>query len=81
MGRTPDHVASFLAGLRPRHLSLRQGAPQADNVVRFYEFARDNHLYVSYTLVPPQIDRSRPAISRQIQHFMPGSSRNGTAAS
>ena len=33
----------------------------ADNVVAFYEHLRDNHLYVSYAIVPPQIDRSRPA--------------------
>ncbi len=27
----------------------------------FYEFARDNHIYLSYAIVPPQIDRSKPA--------------------
>jgi len=31
------------------------------NVVRYHEFARDNHLYLSYAIVPPQIDRSKPA--------------------
>jgi 4-hydroxyphenylacetate 3-monooxygenase len=62
MGRTPDHVASFLTGFAAKSSVFETGAhPYADNVVRFYEFARDNHLYVSYTLVPPQIDRSRPA--------------------
>jgi 4-hydroxyphenylacetate 3-monooxygenase len=33
----------------------------ADNVVKFYEHLRDNHLYASYAIVPPQIDRSKPA--------------------
>src|SRR5215510_5862290 len=33
----------------------------ADNVVAFYEHLRDNHLYASYAIVPPQIDRSKPA--------------------
>jgi 4-hydroxyphenylacetate 3-monooxygenase len=37
------------------------GQPFADNVVRFYEKLRDNHLYCSYAIVPPQIDRSLPA--------------------
>src|SRR5207244_9423069 len=32
-----------------------------DNVVKFYERARDEHLYLSYAIVPPQIDRSKPA--------------------
>jgi 4-hydroxyphenylacetate 3-monooxygenase len=32
-----------------------------DNVVSFYEHARDQHLYLSYAIVPPQIDRSKPA--------------------
>jgi 4-hydroxyphenylacetate 3-monooxygenase len=55
MGRTPDHVAGFFTGFA--------AAPQvfADNVVSFYERLRDNHLYASYAIVPPQIDRSKPA--------------------
>src|SRR5262249_47294774 len=37
------------------------GQRYADNVLRYYEHARDNHLYLSYAIVPPQIDRSKPA--------------------
>jgi 4-hydroxyphenylacetate 3-monooxygenase len=37
------------------------GQSFADNVVAFYERARDQHLYLSYAIVPPQIDRSKPA--------------------
>ena len=42
---------------------LRQPRPKqfADNLVAFYEFMRDNHVYCSYAIVPPQIDRSKPA--------------------
>src|SRR4029079_8136120 len=32
-----------------------------DNVVAFYERMRDEHLYAAYAIVPPQIDRSKPA--------------------
>ena len=62
MGRTPDHVAGFFAGFAavPRVFAAG-GQSFADNVVRFYEHARDNHLYVSYAIVPPQIDRAKPA--------------------
>jgi 4-hydroxyphenylacetate 3-monooxygenase len=37
------------------------GLKFADNVVAFYEHIRDHHRYVSYAIVPPQIDRSKPA--------------------
>lgn len=29
--------------------------------MNFYEFLRDNDAYITYTIVPPQIDRSKPA--------------------
>jgi len=62
MGRTPDHVAGFFCGYAatPR-LFAAAGQQFADNVVSFYEQMRDAHLYVSYAIVPPQIDRSKPA--------------------
>jgi 4-hydroxyphenylacetate 3-monooxygenase len=62
MGRTPDHVAGFLAGYAAKpSVFAAQGKQFAENVVRYYEEARDNHLYLSYAIVPPQIDRSKPA--------------------
>ena len=62
MGRTPDHVAGFFAGFaaKPSFFAVA-GQHYADNLVSFYEFARDNHLYISYAIVPPQIDRSKPS--------------------
>src|SRR3954447_6272545 len=62
MGRTLDHVAGFLCGFAavPRVLAAG-GQKFADNAVAFYERARDQHLYLSYAIVPPQIDRSKPA--------------------
>src|SRR5712664_2022787 len=62
MGRTPDHVAGFFCGYAARADVLAAGGQTfADNVVAFYEHLRDNHLYASYAIVPPQIDRSKPA--------------------
>ena len=62
MGRTPDHVAGFFAGFAAKPgVFAAAGAQFAENVVRFYESARDHHLYISYAIVPPQIDRSKPA--------------------
>jgi 4-hydroxyphenylacetate 3-monooxygenase len=62
MGRTPDHVAGFLTGYAAKPSVFAEAGKQyAENVVRYHEYARDNHLYVSYAIVPPQIDRSKPA--------------------
>jgi len=62
MGRTPDHVAGFFAGYAATPGVFAAGGQQfADNVVKFYETLRDTHQYVSYAIVPPQIDRSKPA--------------------
>ena len=62
MGRTPDHVAGFFCGYAATPDVLAAGGQRfADNVVAFYEHMRDNHLYASYAIVPPQIDRSKPA--------------------
>jgi 4-hydroxyphenylacetate 3-monooxygenase len=62
MGRTPDHVAGFFAGFAAKpSFFATAGQHYADNLVAFYEYARDNHLYISYAIVPPQIDRSKPS--------------------
>ena len=62
MGRTPDHVSNFLCGFAAKpQVFAEGGAGYAENVTNFYKFARDNHLYLAYAIVPPQIDRSKPA--------------------
>ena len=63
MGRTPDHVAGFFAGYAatPDIFAVGSDRKFADNVVAYYEHMRDNHVYASYAIVPPQIDRSKPA--------------------
>jgi 4-hydroxyphenylacetate 3-monooxygenase len=62
MGRTPDHVAGFLTGFAAKpQLFATAGKQFGENVTRYLERARDQHLYVAYAIVPPQIDRSKPA--------------------
>jgi 4-hydroxyphenylacetate 3-monooxygenase len=62
MGRTPDHVAGFFCGFAAKPSVFEGGGAQfARNVVAFYEHLRDTHAYVAYAIVPPQIDRSKPA--------------------
>jgi 4-hydroxyphenylacetate 3-monooxygenase len=73
MGRSPDHVASYLAAFAGAPEIFARGSQRfADNVVAFYEHARDNDLYVTYTIVPPQIDRSKPAHQQEDPHLYAG---------
>jgi 4-hydroxyphenylacetate 3-monooxygenase len=73
MGRTPDHVASVLTAFASwRQLFDRGGARFGDNVVRFYERARDADLYCAYAIVPPQVDRSKPAHRHSEPFLHPG---------
>ena len=62
MGRSPDHVAGFLTGFAAgADIFSRGGDQYRQNVIKYYEYVRDNDLYVSYVIIPPQIDRSKPA--------------------
>lgn len=62
MGRSPDHVAGFFCGYAAVPSVFAAGGQQyADNVVKFYEHLRETHAYATYAIVPPQIDRSKPA--------------------
>src|SRR5437899_1034795 len=73
MGRTPDHVACVLTAFSAwRQLFDRGGVRFGDNVVRFYERARDEDLYVTYAIVPPQVDRSQPAHRHPEPFLHPG---------
>ncbi len=73
MGRTPDHVACVLTAFAAwRQLFDRGGGRFGDNVVRFYERARAEDLYVTYAIVPPQVDRSKPAHRHPEPFLHPG---------
>jgi 4-hydroxyphenylacetate 3-monooxygenase len=60
MGRSPDHVASTISAMYmgldvyEKHVGGRPDAVRA-----YYEYARDNDLYLSYVIIDPQGDRSK----------------------
>jgi 4-hydroxyphenylacetate 3-monooxygenase len=73
MGRTPDHVACVITALAAaRDFFARGGAQYGDHVVRFYAKARAEDLYLSYAIVPPQIDRGLPAHRHPEPFLHPG---------
>src|SRR5215510_6259096 len=56
LGRSPDHVASFMAGFAGSPaFYARGGQAFADNLLRFAAKAADEDLYVSYAIVHPII--------------------------
>src|SRR6185312_16768465 len=60
IGRSPDHVAGLITGLamRPELLNeLHSGF--GDNLIRFYDRARKNDLYLSFAVTPPSGIRDR----------------------
>src|SRR2546428_2248622 len=45
---------------------------RSENVLRFYQKAREQDLYLAYVIVPPQGDRSKPAHQQPDPHFYAG---------
>lgn len=73
MGRSPDHVASFLAGFAGGAALFDRGEHGfAENVRAFHRRALEEDLYLSYVIVPPQIDRSKPAHQQSDPHLYAG---------
>ena len=53
-GRSPDHVASFIAGMAMKPDALPAPFALAANLTAYYRYIRDNDVYVVYAVVPPQ---------------------------
>ena len=73
MGRSPEHVASFLAGFAGGAAVFAEGgAEYGENVRRFHDLASHQDLYLTYTILPPQIDRSKPPHQQADPHLYAG---------
>ena len=60
MGRSPDFLNCTLAAFADAtDVFARGGQRYADNVLRYYEYARSNDLMLTHALIPPQNDRSK----------------------
>ncbi|MGA2945442.1 MAG: 4-hydroxyphenylacetate 3-hydroxylase N-terminal domain-containing protein, partial [Xanthobacteraceae bacterium] len=61
-GRSPDHVASTLAGFRMGLSRFRAyDAKRAAALDNYFTYARDNDLFLSYVIINPQADKARSA--------------------
>jgi 4-hydroxyphenylacetate 3-monooxygenase len=73
MGRSPDHVASFFAGFVASPATYagtgRDGRALYDNLAAFAAKARDEHAYLSYTIIHPTIDRAKPPHEQYDDHL------------
>ena len=68
IGRSPDHVAGLITGLamKPSVIDdLRPGF--GDNLIRYYEYARKNDLYLSFAVTPPSGIRSREIFTGEMR--------------
>jgi len=62
LGRSPDHVASAISGMYMGVDVFRKADERsADALADYYQYARDNDLYLSYVIINPQADKSKTA--------------------
>ncbi|MDP8958157.1 MAG: 4-hydroxyphenylacetate 3-hydroxylase [Actinomycetota bacterium] len=62
LGRSPDHVAGFLAGFASGPSVFdRNGRELGRHVTDFYRRLLDEDLFVTYVIIPPQVSRATTA--------------------
>ena len=70
LGRAPDHVASCLAGMYMGSEVFREyDTDRANALTDYFEYARNNELYLTYVIINPQADRSKTA-SEQVEKYL-----------
>ncbi len=63
LGRSPDHVASFVTGMAMNPAAF--AAAYAENLTRYYRYMREADIYAAYAVVPPQAARDPAFYQRQ----------------
>jgi 4-hydroxyphenylacetate 3-monooxygenase len=62
LGRSPDHVASFVTGMA---MNAAVFGPYEKNLLKYYEEMRRQDMYAAYAVVPPQAARHPDFYSKQ----------------
>ncbi|SFL23909.1 4-hydroxyphenylacetate 3-hydroxylase family protein [Geodermatophilus ruber] len=69
-GRSPDHVASCIAAMyMSAHVYDEYDPARGAAVRNYYEHCRDNDLYLTYTIINPQADKSK-SVSEQADPYL-----------
>ncbi len=55
LGRSPDHVSSFVTGMSTNPSVFGK---YAENLTRYYHYMRENDIYACYAVIPPQAARN-----------------------
>lgn len=70
MGRSPDFLnCSLLAYWESRELAGKNGPEFPERIAKYYEYVRDNDLFLSHALLSPQNDRSKPSSEQAALHM------------
>lgn len=70
MGRTPEFLNTTLAAFaEARDFFAKSDSRFGDNIVRYYEYVRENDLFLTHALITPQNDRSQSS-SKQAEEFL-----------
>ena len=65
MGRSPDYMnTALMAFVSSSHLLQDQMNCYPENLLSFYEYARENDLSMTHTFVEPQVNRARLYVER-----------------
>ena len=71
IGRSPDHVASTLAGFRMGLAAFRDyDSNRAAALESYFQYARDNDLFLSYVIINPQSDKAKSAGGQPDPHLV-----------
>ncbi len=71
VGRSPDHVASTFVGFRMGLPAFRDNDPaRAAALSSYFDYARDNDLYLSYVIINPQSDKAKSAGGQPDAHLV-----------
>jgi len=70
MGRSPDFLnCSLLAFWEAREVTGKNGPEFPKRIAKYYEYVRDNDLFLSHALLSPQNDRSKPSSEQADLHM------------
>ncbi|HLQ97046.1 MAG TPA: 4-hydroxyphenylacetate 3-hydroxylase N-terminal domain-containing protein [Candidatus Dormibacteraeota bacterium] len=66
MGRTPDFLNTVVTGMAANDWFYREHGDQyGDNIVNYYNYIRENDLFLTHAIVNPQNDRSQSSHGQQ----------------